>query len=311
MDDFLTPISTVRTSRNHNDTGPSREASGSGNKPKPQNAPVSPEDALDALKHEPDYDSLVSVLRFLSKHESPGLGSASIKTPSALNARLVQVLVEDIVPNYWALLLEDAQHGKDSGLRLLLNCLSSTTGINATLLRLNALIEEGKSETTNKAKRPDISLNLRVYLDLLSRLLDGDGRITEAWQVATAAQDGPARVRPRVQQILRTFGSGRIISVAAEAEELAAASDPKKAAVKIWPADSLQYTLWLGRNIVTWQLSDLAVKEPKFGSEIFIKARSLGHYGQIPVDGLILQALTCSRCSGQANSLRTGSQKRS
>ncbi|GAB1310803.1 telomere binding protein [Madurella fahalii] len=293
MADLLKPIGTVR--RNH-ETDFLRELSvrepSNGVKAKPKSPqtshPSSPEDALEILKHEPDYDSLISALRFLSRHGSQEVpGFANIKLPSPLNVQIVQALVSDIVPNYWMLLIEDDHADKDSGLKLLLYCLSSITGINATLLRLSTLIQEAKSEATDKEKRPDISLNLGIFLDLLCRLLQGDSWITEAWQAATAGQDSPARVRPRVQQILRTLGSGRIISVAAEAEEVAKANNPKKTFDNIWPADPLQYTLWLGRNIVAWQSSDLAPKEPKFASDLFIKARGLGHY-----DALVKQILS-------------------
>lgn len=296
MDELLKPVSTVR--RNHNEEDFLRELSvrdpsnSVKAKPKPPQIshPASPEDALEVLKNEPDYDSLVSVLRFLSgngSQEAPGF--AGIKLPNPLNVQIVQVLVSDIVPTYWMLLTEDKHEGKDSGLKLLLYCLSSITGINATLLRLSTLIQEAKSEVTDKEKRPDISLNLGVFLDLLCRLLRGDSWITEAWRAATAGQDSPARVKPRVQQILRTFGSGRIISVAAEAEE-ATKTGSLKTSDNIWLADPLQYTLWLGRNIVTWQSSDFATKEPKFASDLFIKARSLGHYGKMFIHVLSEQA---------------------
>ncbi|KAK4132337.1 putative DNA binding protein [Trichocladium antarcticum] len=251
-----------------------------------QKSPTSPEDALEILKHEPDYDSLFAVLRFLSRHEPHGLDFPSIKLPSPLSAQLVQVLVSQIVPNYWALLVEDGQDGNNSGLRLLLYCLSSITGVNAILVRLKASIQEARSEVSEKAKRPDIALNLNILLDLLSRVLQGDGWLLDAWQVATSGQDGPARVRPRVHEILATFGSGRVVSLAAEAEEITNASNSSKSAGSYWSADPLEYTLWLGRNIVAWRLSDRTPEEAKFGADLLAKALRLGYS-----DALVKQLL--------------------
>lgn len=288
MEELLKTANIVGSGRGDVQTDFLRESSSQGQskveKTKPklqQKSPASPEDALEILKHEPDYDSLIAVLRFLSHHEPHGLGFPSIKLPSPLSAQLVQVLVSQIVPNYWALLVEDGQDGNNSGLRLLLYCLSSITGVNAILVRLKASIQEARSEVSEKAKRPDIALNLSILLDLLSRVLQGDGWVSDAWQVATSGQDGPARVRPRVHEILATFGSGRVVSLAAEAEEITNASNSNKSAGSYWPAHPLEYTLWLGRNIVAWRLSDRTPKEAKFGSDMLAKALRLGYSGMI------------------------------
>jgi telomere length regulation protein len=288
MDELLRPASIIRTTKNNSEAGFLKELTlrerpnSAETKPKPQHkAPATPEDALELFKHEPDYDSLNSALAFLSRHQTDGSSFPSIKLPSPLSAQLIHVLVSEIVPNYWALLVEDVHQPKNSALRLLLYCLSSITGVNAILVRLRALIQEAKSEATAKAKRPDISLNLGILLDLLCRVLQGDGWLLEAWRVATSGQDGPARTRPRLQEMVATFGGGRVISLAAEAEEIARAADLSKKVGNIWPADSLQYTEWLGRNIVKLVLSDLGPDEIKFGSDLFAKALRLGHSGKV------------------------------
>ncbi|KAK4157865.1 telomere length regulation protein-domain-containing protein [Chaetomidium leptoderma] len=282
MDELLKPASMIRMAKKDAEPEFLRESivnkssNGAEAKPKLQHKPpASPEDALEILKHEPDYDSLNSVLLLLSRHATQDSTYPAIKLPSPLSAQLVQVLVSEIVPNYWALLVEDVHQSKNSGLRLLLYCLSTITGVNAILVRLRASIQEAKSEATAKAKRPDISLNLGILLDLLCRVLQGDGWLLEAWRVATSGQDA-ARSRPRLQEIAATFGGGRIISLAAEAEEIAKANGPNKESDSIWPADSLQYTLWLGRNIVELGLSDLTADEIKFASDLFAKALRLG-----------------------------------
>lgn len=282
MDELLKPASITRTNSNKTTESYSLRPNGGEAKSKSQKSspPTSPDDALEILKHQPDYDSLVAVLRFLSRHETQRLGFPSIKLPTPLSAQLVQVLVSEIVPNYWAVLVEDAPSAKTSGLKLLLSCVSSITGVNAILVRLRALIQEAKSEAADKTKRPDISLNLGILLDVLCRVFEGDEWLLEAWQVATSGQDAPAKVRPRVHEILATVGGGRIPSLAAEAEEVSRTINANKTVGDVWPADSSQYTRWLGRNIVAWQLSDQAPTEPKFGSDLVAKALRLGHSGK-------------------------------
>ncbi len=290
MDELLRPASIVRTTKDDAEPGFTLELSKSTgeqistgeSRPKFQHkAPTTPDDALETLKTEPDYDSLISVLAFLSHHEAPDSAIPSIKQPSPLSAQLVQVLVSEIVPNYWALLIEDSHQPKTSGLKLLLYCLSSTTGVNAILVRLKALTGEAKSEAAAKARRPDIALGLGILLDLLCRLLQGDAWILEAFRLATSGLDGPARVRPRLQEIVAAFGGGRIVSLAAEAEEVARSdASSSKPVGDIWPADSLQYTQWLGRNIAKLA-SDPSNIEAKSTSELFAKALRLGHPGEI------------------------------
>ncbi|KAK4221750.1 telomere length regulation protein-domain-containing protein [Podospora fimiseda] len=275
MDGLLTPVSTVRTKSKHDD-GQNLFSQVTNQDPRPNDI-SSPQNALEILKHEPSFDSLVSALRFLSRHQSDGDDVTSIRLPSPLSAQLVQVLVSEIVPNYWSLLKEDIQESKNSGMKLLLYCLSSITGINGILIEIRSLINRLKSESSNQLKTPDITINLGVFLDLLSSLLKGDDWILDAWRIATTGQDGTMRNRAKLQNILATFGSGRVISLAAEAEDVVRTNKTNRIISEVWPADAVKYTLWLGRNIIKWQLSDKAPDDPKFGSDLFSKALKLGH----------------------------------
>jgi telomere length regulation protein len=291
MDDLLRPAGIIRTITGSKETeadflreskAEGRSISAETKSKSEQKAPASPEEALEALRHEPDYDSLIVVLNFLSRHKFESSDFPSIKLPGPLSAQLVQVLVSEIVPNYWTLLIEDAHQAKDSGLRLLLYCLTSTAGVNAILVRLRALIQEAKSEATSKTKRPDVSINLGILLDLLCRLLQGDGWLLDAYTAATSGTDGPARVKPRVQEIVATFGSGRIVSLTAEAEEIAKAKGSNKVG-DVWLADSSQYLHWLGRNIAKLISSRLPPEEMRSVSGLFAKALYLGHSGMLPL----------------------------
>jgi telomere length regulation protein len=307
MDELLKPAGIVRTTRKDPEIDFLRESNvqdhptDANPKPTPKHniTPTTAEDVLEILKHEPDYDSLISALTFLSRHETDRTAFPSIRLPSPLSAQLVQVLVSEITPNYWTLLIEDVHQTKSSGLKLLLYCLSSITAVNAILVRLRALTQEAKSEATTNTKRPDISLNLGILLDLLPRLLHGDGWLLEAYRVATSGEDSPARSRPRLQEIVATFGGGRIISLAAEAEEIVKASGSNKTVANNWPADPLQYTQWLGRNIVKFMLADLTPEETKFASDLFAKALRLGHAGKMPQTSWSSPHLTSPRRTDQ------------
>ena len=282
MDGLLTPISTSRLNANHNEPllqevvlikVTEKHNSTSGQKP-----PNSPEEALQVLRHEPDYDQLVATLRFLSQEE-PG-SAFSIKEPSPITAQLVQALVSEIVPNYWALLNEDSCETNSSALGLLLACLRSLTGVNAIIVRLRALLQEAKSGDGKNPKRPDIVINLAVLLHLACRLLKGDEIIRGTWIAATRTLNGTIKTRMISQEVISTFGSGRIISLTAEATEHAKGHKAEVDTSNIWLAKGPEYTKWLSENIVKWQLSSPTPDETRLCSELFLKALRLGHSGK-------------------------------
>ncbi|KAK3354329.1 telomere length regulation protein-domain-containing protein [Neurospora tetraspora] len=296
MDGLLTPISTSRLSANHNEpllqevgliketakpnepllqeVGLKKETA-KPNRSSGQRPLNSPEEALEVLRHEPDYDQLVATLRFLS-HEDLAGSAFSIKEPSPMTAKLVQVLVSEIVPNYWTLLNEDSHETKSSALGLLLACLRSLTGIRAIIVRLKALLQEAKSGD-GKPKRPDIAINLAVLLNLVCLLLKGDDSIRGIWNAATRTLKGDVKTRMLSQEILLTFGSGRILSLTAEAIEHAKDHKAEVDVSNIWLANGSEYTKWLSGNIVKWQLTSPTPDETKLCSELFLKALRLGH----------------------------------
>ncbi|CCC08577.1 hypothetical protein SMACR_05821 [Sordaria macrospora] len=278
MDGLLTPISTSRLSANKNEPLLQevvlKKDTAKPNQSSAQRPVNSPEEALEVLRHEPDYDQLVATLRFLDHEEA---GSAfSIKEPNPMAAKLVQVLVSEIVPNYWTLLNEESRETKSSALGLLLSCLRSLTGVNAIIVRLKALLQETKAGD-GKPKRPDIAINLTVLLNLACLLLKGDDTIRGIWNAATKTLKGNVKTRMLLQEILSTFGSGRILSLTAEALEHAKGHKAEVDTSNIWIANGPEYTKWLSANIVKWQLTSPTPDETKLCSELFLKALRLGH----------------------------------
>ncbi|KHE89962.1 hypothetical protein GE21DRAFT_700 [Neurospora crassa] len=193
-----------------------------------------------------------------------------------MTAKLVQVLVSEIVPNYWTLLNEDSHETKSSALGLLLACLRSLTGVNAIIVRLRAWLQEAKSGD-GKSKRPDIAINLAVLLNLVCLLLKGNDSIRGIWKSATRTLNGNLNTRMLSQEMLSTFGSGRIISLTAEALEHAKGHKAEIDVNNIWLANGPEYTKWLSQNIVKWQLTSPTSDETKLCSELFLKALRLGH----------------------------------
>lgn len=235
--------------------------------------PTSLQDIVEALKNEPDYDVLITALRFVLEG-GPVSGHFSIGAPSPEATRIIQILVTEIVPNYWALLKESSSEDGTSDLALLLDSLRSLAGLNAVLLRLRTLTQEQKSQAT-EVKRSDVLLNLRITLELLCDILGGDDSVARLW-VNTSATSDAMKQRILSKDFISVIAGGRTISFSAEAECLTSQESQGQI---IWVADGMEYTKWLTRNIISWSKQVELPVERKLVADLLSKALRLGYSG--------------------------------
>ncbi|MBH1945665.1 hypothetical protein I5L01_15735, partial [Erythrobacter sp. YJ-T3-07] len=140
----------------------------------------SPEEALEALKNQPSYDELKHVLTYL-REGSQGHHSFDVLKPSPQGAQIVHVLVTEIVPNYWSVIKENSSdNSTNHDLNLLLSCLLSMTGINATLTFLKVLLQNTKTDPKG-VKQSHFSLDLGTAIDFLDQLLKGNAQLQAIW----------------------------------------------------------------------------------------------------------------------------------
>ena len=250
----------------------------------------SPDEALEILKNEPDYDTLVSVLRFLLSAKSP----VDVRKPTPLSAQLVQVLVTGILPNYWTVLHEEGKadsqedgpkkhgHGGRTDLELLLACLRSVTGLSSLSVRLRALLAEAKTRKNDDEKdqpgRP--AWQLRVLLEVLAELLAGDEAVAQVWSVSISGTDDEAKKRPLQQEFLSIIGSGKIVSLAAEAEVVVKEEFGSETLPPPWVANGKEFALWMTRNTIHWALKNRGPEVQKAQGALLGKALRLGYLGK-------------------------------
>lgn len=234
------------------------------------------QDVAEALKNEPDYDTLISALTFVTKRGSPG-GHSKIGAPGPDAAKIIQILVTEIVPSYWAILKESSSEGEDSDLSLLLESLRSLAGLNAILLRLRTLTQEQKSETT-EVKRSDVLLNLSITLELLSGILDGNESVSQLWATTSAASDS-MKQRILSRDFVNVIAGGRVVALAAESESLVSQDTMGQT---IWVAEGIEYTKWLTHNIISWSKRVDLPAERKLVADLLSKALRLGYSGKSP-----------------------------
>ncbi|RFU36062.1 hypothetical protein B7463_g276, partial [Scytalidium lignicola] len=266
--------------------------------PKPQTPATTPAEALELLRHEPEYETLINTLKFLKNEDCSPTGF-KITSPSPVAAQLVQVIVSDIIPNYWTILQESrgTRAGKSHKSNkttvapdkfLLLTCIRSVPGLGAIVLRLKSCLQEAKQSKKNIGASSVFEI-LPILLDTLTSLIEGDGTIQIFWDKIYNNGDNTGKKRSLWQEFLALIAGGRVIGTAAEAEDIL--NDvTKERGTKYWVGDGMIYSRWLGRNISNWarELPDDAAAWIQCG-ELLTKSLRLGYTENIIKE--ILRAL--------------------
>ncbi|KAI0017289.1 telomere length regulation protein-domain-containing protein [Xylariomycetidae sp. FL0641] len=270
MADFLTPVSqTYRKSAQTETSSTQPQLSEPDTRPEGGFKGVSPDEALETLKSQPSYDTLVQVLKYLSdgtKDRHP----FDIRKPSPKSAQIVHAVVTEILPNYWTVLDEPSDGRHEDPIALLLGCLQSLTGINAVLSYMRILIREARSDPKNSHH----VFNLSFTLALLGRLLQGDDKVGKLWRVI-ASVDNAVQLRPMRQELISILTSGKIISLSAEAEDVCRQKGREDE--DVWMADAKRYLKWLANNLTECMTAGIEEDDLKLCAEIASRTLRLGH----------------------------------
>ena len=306
MDELLTPVTTKYLRQGQQQQG------SSGSSPQEaflvESTPAKPsaeaarpskldsaEDALSMLKSQPDYDSLAAVLRFLTSNGSSA-SSFNLHAPTPTNAAIVHLLATEIAPNYWTVLLEGYNdHGGDAAARRrppdaerLLQCLRGVTGINALVSQIKALLNDS-SMAKGDSRRPEPSLHLKIFLEILAAVLEHDDSIRLSWEASTCGASDPISKKVQSKSLLSIIASGRIPSICAEA--LAMLRDDEAAPRLPWLGDGKAFTKWIARNVVKWAKRKPEGDELQACRDLFQRSLSMGYPGELCgllFDGTIL-----------------------
>ncbi|UNI14642.1 telomere binding protein [Purpureocillium takamizusanense] len=295
MDGLLTPVSTTYLKATR-DTEPLLKEVKPAQEVKETTIPSkvsSPDEALEILKNQPDYDTLIAVLRFLAP-DSSSATAFHLQTPSPKSAAIVHILVTEIIPNYWTLLKEESTHDGTGPLsanaddaELARRCLRSVTGLNAVITHLKTILQEFKAEGKGP-KRPDLHLHLTLFMDLLGGLLEGQHTIRAIWISSTTrlAEAAPRKIQS--QQLLSAISSGRILSTAAEAAVVGTDEVPANSR---WLTDGIEFSKWISLNVASWVKREPEGVETAFCADLIQRSLSLGYTSTVAktmVDELLL-----------------------
>lgn len=223
----------------------------------PSNIQVnSPETALEALRNQPDFQTLSTTLQWLTATNNATTSpSFSILRPSALAAHIINALVSEIIPVYWTILNEKISRDKRQKFRYktdrsaLLSCLKCLTGLNAIVLRLKALCRQAKEPSSKETSHVDECAGLIQQQDVLASVLQDDTTLGELWHNISLESD--AAQRSMLRELTALIAGGKIVNAAAEADAIIRESS-KVIVEPHWTGDGVKYSAWLGRNFRSW-----------------------------------------------------------
>jgi telomere length regulation protein len=268
MDDFLTPVSTTKVNRTPITRPLLQEHQTTASKGV-RSAVNSPDEALKALREEPDFDTVCEVLKYLTTESDKKNGFNLIK-PDPISANIAYQLVNTTIPDYWQPLKESKIPEKQ-----LLRCLRNPCGIGAILARLRPLVADCRQKKPVGQMR-DASSQVEELLDVLQDVLHDEKTSSYVWaDVQTHAKDA-GQAKMMWKEYTTQIASGKIISLAAEAEDVL--RERKTARKPTWLSTGSEYASWLGRNIAA--LMTGSDKGEDFSSAVVDlcgKALSLGY----------------------------------
>ena len=277
MEDLLSPLTTIITRKDKLPEQHLVEVSQQ-NTRLLHSAINSKEDAVKALQSKPDSDLLIRVLRFLDLSTANNDGF-NIKVPSPASAQLIFVLVSEIVPDYWAL-LAGPSHAKER--HLLLRCLKSVSGLGAIIAHLRLYLDARTGAKPNEnLETSQTQRTIRDLLDVLETLVHKENLVSTIWNDMPVFNSKPAQRNLLWKEFISFIGSGRVLSLAAEAHQLLCqqSSEIENAS---WLSSGDEYSSWIGRNVV-YMLADPKVEE-QGGlaplAQLLGKALSLGYSGE-------------------------------
>jgi telomere length regulation protein len=226
----------------------------------------STESALRALKNEPDRTTVTNVLKYLTTN------GFSLLLPEPLNASIVHQLVNDTIPHYWRPLRDSPQQ------TVFARILRNPTGIGHVITRLRSLIGDSRQKRSPGNTR-DSAEHIEDMLDVLEQILGPNQTSSLILREVKTHGNNAMQKKLLWKEYLAQIASGRIISIAAEAQDVLRSSLSSR--IASWLADGGVFAAWLGRNIAILMKDDNRVEEQLTTvTELCSKSLNLGYTGQ-------------------------------
>lgn len=193
------------------------------------------------LKVKPDDVSLFNALSSIQRSDE-----VNIHVPSPRLALLINILVDEIVPDWWPQVASAKVKLLRQIRELLIKILRTVTGLGAILNRVKYLTSSlAISKAAKEASDP--SLHLKSLIQLCEHVLDRHDTLHALY---TGLEEQTLDNAKRVvawKEALSLLASGRALSFIAAAEDAIDKAQSKE--LSSWIANGSMYATWLGRSI--------------------------------------------------------------
>jgi hypothetical protein len=210
------------------------------------------------------------VIHFLSKADA----QVDVRVPSSATTPILQLLVSDVLPNYWEQIFEDESMKKLSNAAL--RFLRSIPALGAIVARLRMFATESAAKDQRSGKGFLVSRTTRL-IHLLERVLSTD---TVLLEISTHIQECDTTDTQRLllsKELVAIVGSGKLVAAVSAAEDSVKSIGDYHG--RSWIGVGQDYGAWLGRN-----MGEIVTHMPKEKmdtacSQLISKSLSLGYTG--------------------------------
>ncbi|KAL8920944.1 MAG: hypothetical protein Q9208_005970 [Pyrenodesmia sp. 3 TL-2023] len=230
--------------------------------------------ALETLRSRPQQRALLKALRWIC-------GNVDINSHTPLVSQLIHALVNDILPDHWR---DPNVHESGNGRKikgLIVRLVSNVGGVSAIATRMR-LLTNAKAESEPENQRPESgrAALLADLLSLLESVLENNGFLSSIWSNLNTSVPPPRR-RLLWKELVTLLGSGRVLSIASEADLCVAKGSPA-IYKRSWISHGSEYSAWLGRNLGRFMEGSQGTDmyHERAWAQMLERATSLGHTGR-------------------------------
>jgi telomere length regulation protein len=213
---------------------------------------------LEALRNEPDLAAFQAAIRYIQNDQD-----LNIRIPSSKVTPILQILVQDVIPNYWEQLISD--RSLQTLLNQTISCLRTLPALGAIIARLRALT---KSQESNYF----IQTQAACLVQLSERIFTKD-LVSQVWKDIDECNSSKTQKTLFWKEFIVIVAGGKVISTVAEVQVNLNKSSSEKH--ESWLANGSQYAEWLADTFYS--------VPPEKSAQLLAKSLSLGYTGKLQV----------------------------
>ena len=231
-----------------------------------------PDDAVEILKSQPDFQEFVAVLQYL-QYGIDGRHNFNVRVFGHQASRLINVLATVTIPERWVSLNTKPLSKEDAKARqMLLSCFTCVAGLGALHARVKTLTALAAAKDNSSAA----SLGLEDTMAVLNYVLQTSSFLSRILHDSIAFYSKISQRHLIWQEFSSFVAGGKILSAAAEARPFVESETNNDSE---WLGDGNEYSKWLARTLC-YAVTTATARDNEFWpmlAQILKRGLSLGY----------------------------------